>query len=47
MSENAEDIEQNPVDLSQDLAIEELNGEQGTTAVSTFSTIGCSSCNAS
>lgn len=47
MSENAENTEQNPVDLAQDLAIEELNGEQGTTAVSTFGTFGCSSTNAS
>ncbi|WP_371617025.1 hypothetical protein [Streptomyces sp. NBC_00454] len=47
MSENAETNEQIPVDLAQDLAIEELNGEQGTTAVSTFGTFGCSSSNAS
>ncbi|MBW5485262.1 hypothetical protein [Streptomyces bambusae] len=44
MSENPQNTEQAPVDVAQDLAIEELaGGEPGTTAVSTFGTIACSS----
>ncbi|MFJ2897793.1 hypothetical protein ACIO87_23245 [Streptomyces sp. NPDC087218] len=41
----SEDISNEPIDLAQDLAIEDLTDEAGTTAVSTFSTVGCSSSN--